>query len=128
MDDVVAPLLHNYVSVNPVAVNTEFPQLLTTFTLGADGVVFGAAVVLIVALVQPFTVSDTPNVPVVVTVIDGVVAPLLHNKVPVNPEAVSTELPQLFTIDKPGAGGIDLGAAVPPAAGLVHPPIVWVTV
>jgi hypothetical protein len=52
---------------------------------------------------------------------DGVVALLLHNKVPVNPEAVNTELSQLSTTVTEGAGGIALGAAVPLPAGLVHP-------
>ena len=33
----------------------------------------------------------------VVTVMDVVVAPVLHNKGPVKPEAVNTELPQLLT-------------------------------
>ena len=37
MELVVAPVLHNNVPV-PVAVNTEFPQLLVTETVGADGI------------------------------------------------------------------------------------------
>ncbi len=37
--------------------------------------------------------------------IDGVVAPLLHNKDPVKEPAVNTELPQLFTTLTVGAGG-----------------------
>ena len=48
-------------------------------------------------LVHPFIVCVTVYVPAVVTVIDEVVAPLLHNKEPVKSEAVSTELPQLLT-------------------------------
>jgi hypothetical protein len=52
-------------------------------------------------------------VPPVVTVMDGVVAPLLHNNVPVKPVAVSIELPQLLSTDTDGAGGTGLGAAVP---------------
>ena len=52
---------------------------------------------------------------------DGVVAPLLHNKAPVNPDAVNTELSQLSTTATEGANGIALGAAVPLPAGLVHP-------
>jgi hypothetical protein len=60
----------------------------------------------------------------VVTVIDVVVAPLLHNKVPVVPVAVNTELPQLLTTDTPGADGIVLGAAIPVPAALVQPFIV----
>ena len=56
MDEVVAPLLQNSDPVNDPAVNTEFPQLLVTDTVGAAGVVFGAAVPLAVALVHPFIV------------------------------------------------------------------------
>ena len=67
-------------------------------------------------------------VPAAVTVIDGVVAPLLHNNDPVNAPAVNTELPQLLTTPTVGAGGIVLGAAVPLPAALIHPSIVWVTV
>jgi hypothetical protein len=37
---------------------------------------------------------------------DEVVAPLLHNKEPVNNVAVNVELPQLFTTVTPGAAGI----------------------
>jgi hypothetical protein len=67
-------------------------------------------------------------VPATVTVIDGVVAPLLHNNDPVNEPAVNTELPQLSTTDTVGAAGIVLGAAVPLPAALIHPSTVWVTV
>ena len=56
MDDKVAPLLHNKEPVKPEAVNTELPQLLTTVTVGAAGVVFGLAMPLAVVLVHPFTV------------------------------------------------------------------------
>ena len=81
---VVAPLLHENVAPGtPVAVNTEFPQLLAMATVGADGMAFGAAVPLPGVLVHPFTVCLTVKVPVVLTVIDDAVAPLLHNKEPV---------------------------------------------
>ena len=61
------------------------------------------------------------------TVIDGVVALVLHNKLPA---AVvdKSELPQLFTTVTSGADGVDLGAAVPLPATLVHPFTVVVTV
>ena len=59
---------------------------------------------------------------------DAVVAPLFHNNVPVKPEAVSTELPQLSTTVTAGATGIAFGAAIPLASTLVHPPIVCVAV
>jgi hypothetical protein len=41
-----------------------------------------------------------------------VVAPLLHNKDPVNEAAVNVELPQLFTTDTPGAAGIAFTVSV----------------
>ncbi len=66
--------------------------------------------------------------PAVVTVIDGVVALLLHNNVPV---AVvdNVEVPsQLLTTVTTGVAGIDLGAAVPGPARLVQPFTVCVTV
>ena len=53
---------------------------------------------------------------------DGVVAALLHNKLPVVPVAVSTELPQLFVTVTVGAGTAELiGAATPLPAALVQP-------
>ena len=64
----------------------------------------------------------------VVTVTVAVVAPLLHNKVPVVPVAVNTELPQLFVTVTPGATGIVLGDAVPLPDTLVQPLTVCVTV
>ena len=84
------------------------PQLLTTDTIGADGISFGAATPLPEGLVQPFTVCVTVYVPAVVTVIDEVVAPLLHNKEPVKDVAVNVELPQLFSTVTMGADGIVL--------------------
>ena len=104
------------------------PQLSTTDTTGADGIACGAATPLPEGLVQPFTVCVTEYVPAVVTVIDEVVAPLLHNKEPVNEPAVNVELPQLSTTDTVGADGISFGAATPLREGLVHPFTVWVTV
>jgi hypothetical protein len=52
-----------------------------------------------------------------------VVAPLLHNKVPVVPLAVNTELPQLLTTVTTGVGVLR-GAATPLPAALVHPVMV----
>jgi hypothetical protein len=128
IDVVVAPLLHNKDPVNDPAVSTELPQLLTTETVGADGIVFGAAVPLPAALVHPSIVWVTVYVPPVVTSIDEVVEPLLHNNEPVNPEAVNTELSQLSTTATDGADGVAFGAAVPLPAGLVNTFTVCVTV
>ena len=52
---------------------------------------------------------------------DAVVAPLLHNNVPVYPVAVNTELPQLFATVTVGAAGIAFGADIALPAALVHP-------
>ena len=121
IEGVVAPLLHNNVPVYPLAVNTELPQLLTTVMIGAAGVAFGTDVALLVALVHPFTVCLTVYVAALDTIIDAVFAPLLHNKVPVYPLAVNTELPQLFTTVTLGAGGVAFGAAVALRGALAHP-------
>ena len=121
MDEVVAPLLHNKEPVKDVAVNIELPQLFTTVTTGADGITFGAAIPVPEGLVQPFTVCVTEYVPDVVTVMDEVVAPLLHNKEPVKDVAVNIELPQLSTTVTTGADGIAFGAVTPLPEGLVHP-------
>ena len=43
---------------------------------------------------------------------DEAVAPLLHNKEPVNNVAVNVELPQLFTTVTPGAAGIAFTVSV----------------
>jgi len=56
-----------------------------------------------------------------------VVAPVLHNKDPVKPDAVNTELPQLLVTPTFGAAGTAFGAAVLLPAALVHPFTVWVT-
>ncbi len=59
MDVVVAPVLHN---MEPPSVtdNVAVPlQLFTTVTTGVAGVIFGAAVPVPAALVQPFIVVVT---------------------------------------------------------------------
>ena len=70
------------------------------------GTLFGDAVPEPDALVHPLTVLVTVYVPPVDTVIEEVVAPVLHNKVPV---AVvdNVEEPQLFTTVTDGADGAD---------------------
>jgi hypothetical protein len=57
-----------------------------------------------------------------------VVCPVLHNKDPVKPVAVNTELPQLLLTDTTGAAGIAIGAAVSLANELAHPLTVCETV
>ena len=59
--------------------------------------------------------------------IDEVVAPLLHNNVPVA-VVESVELPQLLATVTTGATGIAFGADMPLPAALVHPFTVVVTV
>ena len=63
----------------------------------------------------------TEYVAVSFTVIDAVVAPLLHNNDPVKLLAVKRELPQLFITVTVGAVGIVLGAEMPLPLALVHP-------
>jgi hypothetical protein len=126
----VEPLLHNRDPVKEPAVNVELLQLLTTDTVGAVTLeLIGAATPDPWGLVHPFTVCVTVYVPPVVTVIDEVVAPLLHNREPVNEPAVNVELPQLLTTDTIGADTFEFkGAATPLPEGLVHPFTVCVTV
>ena len=54
IEAVVAPVDHN--QFEPLAVNTELPQLLLTVTTGVDGTATGAATPDPEALVQPPTV------------------------------------------------------------------------
>ncbi len=128
MEGVVAPLLHKSDPVKFDAVNTELPQLSATLTVGAAGTGLGAAVPVPGALIQPLTVCVTVYIPPLVTVIDGVVAPVLHNSVPVKPDAVKTLLVQLSVTATTGAGGACLGAAVPLPGALEQPLTVCVTV
>ena len=121
IDVVVAKLLHNNEPLKLPAVNTELPQLFTKDTVGAVGTGMGADVPLPPALVQFPIVCVTVYVAASVTVIDDVVAPLLHNNEPVKLEAVNKELPQLFTVVIVGGTGIVLTAAIPLPATLVHP-------
>ena len=94
----------------------------TTLTIGAEGVAFGDAMPEPDGLVQPPEVCVTVYVPAVNTVIDDVVSPVDHNQF--EPDAVNTELPQLFETVTTGAEGTVNGAAVPEPAGLTHPPTV----
>lgn len=94
-----------------------------------EGVGLGAAVPLAAGLVHPLTVWVTVYAPGAVTVIEAVVAPVLHNKEPVNDPAVKIELPQLLVTVTVGAGTLELkGAAVPLPGALVHPFTVCLTV
>lgn len=118
-------LLHCNDPVKLEAVNTELVQLSVTSTTGAEGIALGAAVPLPAGLVHPPTVWVTVYSPPSVTVIDELVAPLLHNNEPVNPDAVNTELPQLLTTLTAGIATAEFkGAAVPLAGALVQPLIV----
>ena len=91
------------------------------------GVGLGAAVPLPTGLVHPFTVCVTVYTPAVVTVIEGVVAPVLHKSEPVNDPAVNTVLLQLLVTDTVGTATFN-GAATPLPTGLIQPFKVWVTV
>ena len=56
--------------------------------------------------------------------IDGVIAPLLHNKVPVVPVAANIELPQLFVTVIPGAGGTAFMDSIAAAVAIDPPSLV----
>ena len=75
--------------------------------LDNTGNTLGAATALAAGLVQVLTVLVTVYVPAVVTVIELVVAPVLHSNEPV-PVAVKTELPQLLVTETVGAEGTEL--------------------
>jgi hypothetical protein len=84
IDDVVAPVLHKRDPVYADAVNVDVPlQLSTTEIVGATGAVLGSAKPLAAALLHPAIVCCTTRLPNVLTVIDGVVSPVLHIRVPV---------------------------------------------
>lgn len=51
---VTSPVLHDKEPVNPLAVNKELPQLSTTVTVGAEGIVLGEAEPLAGELAHPF--------------------------------------------------------------------------
>ena len=55
------------------------------------------------------------------TVIEDEVAPLLHNKEPVKPDAVNTELLQLSVTVTTAIAGLVFGAATPVPAALIQP-------
>jgi hypothetical protein len=64
----------------------------------------------------------TVYVPAVLTVIDGVVSPVLHNNVPVKFDAVSNEVPsQLSVTVTVGTTGALPGFATPLPGFEVHP-------
>ena len=86
----------------------------------------GIALAIPDGLVQPLTVAVTVYVPAFVTVMPGVVAPVLHSS---DPAAFVDKVddPQLFTTVITGAGGIVLGVAVQFPGVLVHPFTVVVT-
>ena len=111
-----------------LAVNNELAQLLATETDGAGGNAMGAAVPLPAILVQPFAVCVTVNVPADETVMELVVAPVLHNTVPTILPAVKTLLPQLLLTVTVGADGTGIGDAIPDPNKLAHPATVWLTV
>jgi hypothetical protein len=122
MEEVVAPLLHSKEPVKSEAVNTELPQLSVTVTFGvATTELIGEASPLPAVPVQPSTVCVTEYMPSTETVMEAEVAPLFQSNEPVKPEAVRTALPQLFTTDTVGAGGVVFGAAVPLAVVPVQP-------
>jgi hypothetical protein len=100
------------VPVTPDAVMVEFPQLFTTLNIGAEGMGVGFAVTLLLLTeVHPATVCVAVKVPDVT--VRGLPVPAsLQVKVPVTPDALMVELPQLLTTLNTGAEGIGVGFAV----------------
>jgi hypothetical protein len=132
IDGVVSPVLHSSVPVKFDAVSNDVPsQLSVTVTVGAFGALPGFAIPLPSGEVHPAPRDCvTVYVPAVVTVIDGVVSPVLHNSAPVKFDAVSNDVPsQLSVTITVGAFGPLPGFAIPLPAADVHPtPTDWVTV
>jgi hypothetical protein len=78
----------------------------TILSIGAIGVVFGAATAEPGKLVHPFTVCVTLNAPPLLTVMDEPEAPVLHNRFPVAVvDRIDVPL-QVFTTVTTGAGGV----------------------
>jgi nitrate/nitrite transporter NarK len=94
-----------------------------TVTVGAAGALPGFAIPLPLGEVHPAPRDCvTVYVPAVVTVIDGVVSPVLHSNVPVKFDAVSVDVPsQLSVTVTVGAAGALPGFAIPLPLGEVHP-------
>ena len=125
----VPPSLQVNVPVTPVAVIVDVPQLLMTLNTGALGTALGLAVTaLLDALVHPLDVCVTVYVPAL-TVRGFPVPPSLHVNVPVTPDAVIVDVPQLLMTLNTGVLGKALGLAVTALLdALVHPLDVCVTV
>jgi multisubunit Na+/H+ antiporter MnhB subunit len=121
IDAVVSSLLHNKEPMKSEAVNTELSQLFVTVTVGAAGIIFGAATPLAGELLQPFTLWVTVYIPAPDMVMEDEVDPLLHSNEPVKSEAVSNELPQLSITMIVGVAGIVFGEAIPLPSELVQP-------
>jgi hypothetical protein len=98
-----------------------------TVTAGVDGVIFGTAMPMPSALIQPLTDWVTVYVPAADTVIDDDVSPVLHNNDPVKSDAVNSELSQLFETVTAGEAGIVFGAAATLEGELLQPFTDWVT-
>jgi hypothetical protein len=108
----VALLLHNNDPV-AVVVNVEVPlQLFTTVTSGVEGTDLGCAVPDPGWLVHPLDVCVTVYTPASLTVIDGVVELLLHNKVPLAVVDKVDVPSQLFITVTTGAGGVTGWASI----------------
>lgn len=104
----VEPLLHNTFPCGLETVKVDDPQLFTTVTIGVAGNAFGFVVCVSGSLVQPFTVCVTEYAALLFTTMDVVVAPVLHNNVPVKLDAVNVDDPQLLSTFTLGADGRSL--------------------
>jgi hypothetical protein len=127
IDEPVAPLFHSKLP-GAFVDKVDVPlQLSTTFTIGAVSPIPGDASPEPGALVQPFTVWVTLNVPPLFTVITEPVDPVLHKRLPVA-SVDNVDVPsQLLTTVTIGVAGVVFGAAMPVPGKLVQPLTVVVT-
>jgi len=125
MDDVVWPVLQVKVPPEGVATKVENPQLGVALMVGAAGVPLVNPVALPFGLGHPLAaVCLTVYVVAVVTLIEEVVAPVLHSNVPVADVERIDEPSQLLVTVTSGAGGTVFGAAVTKESGPVQPAVV----
>ena len=108
-----------------VPVGTAHVGCVVTLAVGAAGAVFGAATPDPEELVQLFAVWVTVYVPAVFTVMEFVVAPLLHKIVaPLTiPVAVRVDVPSQFstTVTIGAAGGVGAALTVTAVAAEIQP-------
>ena len=93
--------------ITPDAITSELPQVSTTAKVGAAGTTNGLVVtLLLLAEIQPATSCVTVTIVEVMKFLGLPLPKSLQNNVPVTPDAVTSELPQLSVTAKLGEAGI----------------------